>query len=487
MAYPTVYPTGTTIYDPEKCWNGYTLFPAKDAGAALIDMNGNTVQLWKGLDGFPNKLLPGGYVMGSTGVRNPKYGYQDQLDLVQVDWDGNIVWKFNKYERIKDPRQKPIWMARQHHDFQREGNPVGYYVPGMEPLVDKGNTLLVCHKNLTNSKITDTLLLDDTVIEVTWDGKKVWEWICSDHFDEMGFSEEAKNTLHRHPTIKPAGGVGDWMHINSMSTLGPNKWYDAGDKRFHPDNIIWCGRQTNIMAITDKKTGKIVWRVGPDYTATLQLRELGQIIGQHHAHMIPQGLPGAGNILVFDNGGWAGYGAPNPGSVSGHNNALRDYSRVLEFDPTTLEIIWQYTPLEAGFFQPVDSSRFYSGFISSAQRLPNGNTLITEGSDGRLFEVTPEHEIVWEYISPYYGEMAHLKKRGFKLKINMIYRAYRVPYIWVPQLEKPEEKPIPRLDNTKFRVPGSPGKRAKRVARIKGRLGKFRADSQFCVVPTDNR
>ena len=143
MAYPTVYPTGTTIYDPEKCWNGYTVFPAKDRGTALIDMNGNTVQLWKGLDGFPNKLLPGGYVMGSTGVRNPKYGYQDQLDLVQVEWDGNIVWKFNKYERIRDPRQKPIWMARQHHDFQREGNPVGYYVTGMEPQVEKGNTLQI--------------------------------------------------------------------------------------------------------------------------------------------------------------------------------------------------------------------------------------------------------------------------------------------------------------------------------------------------------
>jgi len=487
MAYPTVYPTGTTIYDPEKCWNGYTLFPAKDTGAVLIDMNGQTVQLWKGLDGFPNKLLPGGYVMGSTGVRNPKYGYQDQLDVVQVDWDGNIVWKFNKYERIKDPRQKPTWMARQHHDFQREGNPVGYYVPGMEPLVDKGNTLLVCHKNLKNSKITDTLLLDDTIIEVTWDGKIVWEWICSDHFDEMGFSEAAKNTLHRHPSIKPAGGVGDWMHINAMSTLGPNKWYDAGDKRFHPDNIIWDGRQTNIIAITDKKTGTIVWRVGPEYTATPELRELGQIIGQHHAHMIPQGLPGAGNILVFDNGGWAGYGAPNPGSVTGHNNALRDYSRILEFDPTTLEIIWQYTPLEAGFFQPVDSSRFYSGFISSAQRLPNGNTLITEGSDGRLFEVTREHEIVWEYISPYYGELTHLKKRGFELKINMVYRAYRVPYEWVPQLEKPEEKPIPRPDNTRFRVPGSPGKKAKRVTKIKARLRKFRTDSQFCVIPTDDR
>ena len=53
-----------------------------------------------------------------------------------------------------------------------------------------------------------------------------------------------------------------------MSTLGPNKWYDQGDERFHPDNIIWDAREANIMAITDKKTGKIVWQIGPDFTAT---------------------------------------------------------------------------------------------------------------------------------------------------------------------------------------------------------------------------
>ena len=201
-------------------------------GAVLIDMNSNVVNQWKALDGFPNKMLPGGYVMGSTGVRNFKYGFQDMFDLVQVDWDGNIVWKFERYERIKDPRQKPRWMARQHHDYQREGNPVGYYVPGMDPLVDKGNTLILCHKNLINPQISDKRLADDTIIDVTWDGEVIWEWICSDHFDEMGFSEEAQNTMARNPgLIFATGGTGDWMHMNSISTLGPNKWFDSGDER----------------------------------------------------------------------------------------------------------------------------------------------------------------------------------------------------------------------------------------------------------------
>ena len=457
----SVYPTGTTIYSPEKCWNGFTVFQAtlfqkNSVGAVLIDMNGNVVNRWKGLDGCPNKMLPGGYVMGGTGARNPRYGYQDMLDIVQVDWEGNIVWKFEKYQRIKDPRRKARWMLRQHHDFQREGNPVGYYAPGMDPLVDRGNTFIVCHKNLKNPAISEKPLLDDTIIEVTWDGEIVWEWICSDHFDEMGFGEEAKNVLARSPGMHFAGGgMGDWMHMNSMSLLGPNRWFDDSDERFHPDNIIWDGRQTNIIAVIDKKTGKIVWQLGPEFTATEALRNIGQIIGQHHAHMIPRGLSGEGNILVFDNGGQAGYGAPNPGAPSGVNNALRDFSRVIEFNPVTLEVVWQYPKRGPGF---MPAGGFYSSFVSSAQRLPNGNTMITEGHDGRIFEVTPEQEIVWEYLSPYTGKA---------LKTNLVYRAYRLPYEWAPQAARPVEKAVARLDNNLFRVPGSFQKRPQKVTSLK--------------------
>ena len=77
MGHPTIYPTGVTLYDPAKAWNGYTIFPAADLGALLIDMNGKEVQLWKGLQGFPNKLLPDGQVFGSTGLRDPNHSYQD--------------------------------------------------------------------------------------------------------------------------------------------------------------------------------------------------------------------------------------------------------------------------------------------------------------------------------------------------------------------------------------------------------------------------
>ena len=449
LAFPTVFPTGTTIYKPDKAWNGYTIFPAKGIGPVLIDMNGNVVKQWVDPSyASMSKLLPGGYVMRPIGGRARVKDHPNANDLVQLDWDGNIVWKFEK--------------AGQHHDYQREGNPVGYYVPGMDPLADKGKTLILSKKLLKNPKITDKLLYEDYIFEVTWDGKIVWEWLWHEHFDELGFDEVAKKTIYRSPNYEPISIEGveaaSWLHINSLSYVGPNRWYDAGDERFHPDNVIWDSRQANILGITDKKTGEIVWKVGPDYTATPALRKLGQIIGPHHCHMIPKGLPGAGNILVFDNGGRAGYGPPNPGSATGSGNARREYSRVLEFNPVTLELVWEYTADKVGYRR----EKFFSFNVSSAQRLPNGNTLITEGAQGRFFEVTPELEIVWEYVNPFFhGVLCRTCGNPYdwvettgetEERRNTAYRAYRVPYDWVPQLERPVEKAVIPPPNSKFRI-----------------------------------
>ena len=379
MGTPNVYPMGTTIYNPEKAWSGYTIMSVVDIGAVLIDMNGNVVRTWKDFQGFPNKMLPGGHLMGSLGRRREQYGYQDMADVTEIDWDGNVVWSFNQKEFIKDD-EKEYWLARQHHDYQREGNPVGYYAPGMECQTHSGNTLILCHEDVYNKRISDKRLLDDVIVEVDWEGNIVWKWNVSDHFSELGFDEMQKTVLFRNPNYHPIGkeGQSDWMHINSMSVLGPNKWYDAGDERFHPDNIIWDARETNILAIISKKTGKIVWKIGPDFTASRELRKIGQIIGQHHAHMIPKGLPGEGNILVFDNGGWAGYGAPCRTSKDGTKVDKRDYSRVIEIDPVTLKVVWEFTGnVWGGMIPSIGNTKFYSQLISSAQRLPNGNTMIT--------------------------------------------------------------------------------------------------------------
>ena len=145
----------------------------------------------------------------------------------------------------------------------------------MECQTHSGNTLILCHEDVYNKRISDKRLLDDVIVEVDWEGNIVWKWNVSDHFSELGFDEMQKTVLFRNPNYHPIGkeGQSDWMHINSMSVLGPNKWYDAGDERFHPDNIIWDARETNILAIISKKTGKIVWKIGPDFTASRELRK----------------------------------------------------------------------------------------------------------------------------------------------------------------------------------------------------------------------
>ncbi|MFR1868682.1 aryl-sulfate sulfotransferase, partial [Eisenbergiella massiliensis] len=217
MGQPLVFPHGVTVYDPEKCWNGYTLVPLINDGVLLFDMNGNEIRRWN-MQAMPAKMLPGGYVMGLSGYRHPDYGMQDGVNLLEIDYDGNIVWEFDHLEEIDDPGRDHRWMARQHHDYQREGNPVGYYVPGMDANPLGGKTLILCHQTIRNPLISDKKLLDDMMIEVDWEGNILWKWSISDHFEELGFDEAAKNVLFRDPNMRSSdGGVGDYLHVNCMS------------------------------------------------------------------------------------------------------------------------------------------------------------------------------------------------------------------------------------------------------------------------------
>ena len=339
---------------------------------------------------------------------------------------------------MKTEDGETIWAARLHHDWQREGNPVGYYAPGMNPATDRGRTLILAHKNVTVPEITDKRLEDDYVVEVSWDGEVLWEWLASDHVDEFGLTEDARNVIYRSAKYNEERGSVDWLHINAMSYVGPNQWYDGGDERFHPENVLLSLRRTNIIAIIDR-TGAVVWRMGPDYRQSKELDEIGQIIGQHQPHIIPKGLPGAGNLLVFDNGGESGYGWANPAAPDGLLSVRRASSRVLEINPVTLEKVWEYSVSGSEAF------RFFSHYVSNAQRLPNGNTMINEGADGRIFEVTEEGEIVWEYISPYFGK--EIPER------HHIYRAHRVPYDWIPQLDRRDERPVVPPNLKEFHIP----------------------------------
>lgn len=155
-------------------------------------------------------------------------------------------------------------------------------------------------------------------------------------------------------------------------------------------NILCSMRSISTVLIIERTTGNIIWSLKSN------------IIAQQHCATELEN----GNILIFDNGAYR----------EGESNT---YSRVIEVDRKTKDIVWQYR----------DQSHwncFFTPFMESAQRLANGNTLICESAFGRIFEVTVEGKLVWEYIAPYFAEYPDELTRGiFKGESNALFRAYR--------------------------------------------------------------
>ena len=131
MGTPNVYPMGSTIYDPEKAWSGYTIMSVVDIGAVLIDMNGNVVRTWKRFArGFLTRCSQAGTSWGASGRRREQYGYQDMADVTEIDWDGNVVWSFNQKEFIKDDGERNIGWRVNTMTINAKAILLGYYVPG---------------------------------------------------------------------------------------------------------------------------------------------------------------------------------------------------------------------------------------------------------------------------------------------------------------------------------------------------------------------
>ena len=102
LAAQSVYPTGTTIYDPNRAWSGYTvLSPLNTQAVIVIDMNGNVVKQWDGFvnsAGGPARIFPNGVVMAANGTNPPR---QESLELVQRDFDGRVLWRFDHNQQIQ--------------------------------------------------------------------------------------------------------------------------------------------------------------------------------------------------------------------------------------------------------------------------------------------------------------------------------------------------------------------------------------------------
>jgi len=359
----TVYPIGTTIYDPEICCNGYTLFclPATPRPVQLIDMNGEVINKWN-VQATRARLLENGNVLMVARSTLDSYLIQE------YDWDHRLIWEYAP-------------PGRAHHDVQRLKN---------------GNTLLLYREvvpekyrekieNLERRR--DVCIHSDVVLEVTPEKKVVWEWHECEHLDINQYCQMCL--------------IADWTHTNTVQSLPENKWYDAGDNRFRPGNVLLSLRNLGVIFIVDRESKEIIWRYTGDYD--------GGLGGQHEPHMIEKGLPGEGNISIFDNG-----------TAPVKNLSHSGQSYVLEINPLTKEIVWKYE----------NGERFYTKYRGIAQRLPNGNTLITESEGPRIFEITSEGEIVWEYSIP--SEL-------------IMGRAFRYPYDYCPQLRalgKPKEERV---------------------------------------------
>ena len=113
MANPTIFPTGTTIYDPERAWNGYVLFSAPTGNTHLIDMDGNEVNQWN-RPGFPAEMLDPAMNDGKKGhilvqIENNEGmwgGIFDNVAIGEVDWSGETVWSW-RGENGEGRRPKP--------------------------------------------------------------------------------------------------------------------------------------------------------------------------------------------------------------------------------------------------------------------------------------------------------------------------------------------------------------------------------------------
>ena len=212
----------------------------------------------------------------------------------------------------------------------------------------------------------------DIVREVDRSGKTVWEWCIWDHID---------------PADLPIQSIFDQSHWPMINGLWETR----------EGLVMMSLRTTSGIIAVDKTTGRVVWHAGPD------------ILAQQHTPIEMED----GSVLCFDNGNW------RPGSTN-------PFSRALQFDPKTMQITWSY----------VDQSAisFFSPFMGGAERLWNGNTLICESAFGRLFEVTPDGQVVWEYVIPDFASYPSPANQFVKGATNSVFRAHRYKASALPWL-----------------------------------------------------
>jgi hypothetical protein len=373
---------------------GYTLYaPMAYTTTYLINNDGEVVYTWES-DYQPRMsayLLENGNLLrtGRLGG-NHTFGTGGGAGgrVEEIDPDGNLVWEFEYSSSLH----------MLHHDI--------------EPLPN-GNVLMIAWEYKSAAEaiaagrdpdLVTTGLWPDHIIEVepksASGGNIVWEWHVWDHLiQDYDPTKENYGVVADHPElidINFTAGV-DWNHTNSVDY---NQGFDQIILSVHAFGEIWVVDHSTTTEEASGHTGgnsgkggDILYRWGNPQAYRAGDADDQKFFLQHDAGWIESGLPGEGNILVFNNG-WG-----RPGT---------DYSSVDEIVPPVdgngtyylapdsaygpENQTWIYTAENPGDFLALN--------IGGAQRLPNGNTLICDGPHGVYFEATPEQDIIWEYVGP---------------------------------------------------------------------------------------
>lgn len=380
---------------------GYTLIePGTSKTPFLIDNELRIVASFE-YDYVPGltEILPNGHRLVASNRFSERFepggGYLGCME--EFSAAGELLWRLN----LTDDRYTT------HHDFAR---------------MENGNILAIVWESVTTNEAIsqgrdpqfvaeDGDFWYDGVIEINpYTAKIVWEWSARHHLvQEFDESRENYAIVADHPELlninryrlgRTSGKVSaDWSHVNAI------------DYNEELDQILLSANYLSEIWVIDHSTtpyeaaghkggrygkgGDILYRWGNPANYGRGAEEDRKLFHQHDAQWIRPGLNGAGNIMLFNNG----------------HGQLRPYSTVVELTPPlgadgsySLQGGGAYGPEELAWeYSPEPPERFFSFFISSAQRLPNGNTLVNQGAGAKVREVTPEGDIVWEYRYSNYG------------------------------------------------------------------------------------
>ncbi|MEQ8327117.1 MAG: arylsulfotransferase family protein [Parvibaculum sp.] len=335
---------GVVAHDAATALEGYTLYTSShEPSAFLVDMKGREVHRW-----FipPEKIwtedVEAAGTLGPHIYIRKSYMYPNGDLLAVYEGSGDTPWGLGLVKL--DRNSNVVWSyldERAHHDVEVGADGTIYALTHEmrhEPVEGQG---------------LETPLIEDFLVILSPDGKVEKRLSLLDVFAESRF-KWLLSGLSRRTGQDP-------LHTNSVKEVGAEA--GAAMNVAREGDLMISFRNVKLVAVLDPKTEELVWGT------------LGPWVGQHDAEPLANG-----NVLLFDNNG--NYNGPGG-------------SRVMEFAPETMEIVWAY---EGTKVDPLKSV-----LRSASQRLPNGNTLITESQAGRLIEVTPEGKIAWEYVNPVRG------------------------------------------------------------------------------------